>query len=688
MAPEQAKGKRVDKRVDIWSWGVVLYELLTGDRLFKGDDTADTLAQVLTKEPDLERVPAQVRRLLRRCLEKDPKQRLRDIGDARFVVVDESATTGSSHSRVNTALLAIAAILLVAFGILVFIHWREPQHESQVIERFSIPAPEKGLFSPSGGMDVSPDGRRLVFTTTTAEGKTQLWIRALASLTSVPLAGTEGATFPFWSADGEHIGFFADGKLKRIDAAGGFPLTLYDAPNGLGGTWNREGVIVFAPSIEGPLYQISAAGGTASAVTILDSSKREGTHAWPWFLPDGRHFLYRAGSTGAIDGTIHVASIDSPGHDSRIIMQSQSNALYSQGYLLFLREKTLMAQPFDAKRLATTAEAVPVAEQVRILPTYWRAAIAVSANGFLVYRSGESAAGAQLAWFDRNGKQTATLGQPGLLSGIRIAPDQKSVAISMFDSAANNRDIWLYDLARKRKTRFTFGAAEEREPIWSPDGQSIVFNSNLKGHFDLYRKPSNGAGVEELLYADDKDKYPTSFSPDGKLLLYMVYYDPASKNQLWILPLDGPPGGERKPVLFAQTAFNATWGQFSPDGRWIAYASDESQRSEIYVALIPGPGGKKQISTAGGDQPVWRNDGKEIFYLGGDHRLIAAEVSSNSDVLELGAIQPLFGPIAANPGHSYDVSADGQRFLVRAGVQDTNVEPLTLVHNWTLGLKK
>jgi Tol biopolymer transport system component len=690
MAPEQAKGKNIDKRADIWAFGVVLYELLTGERLFKGDDVAETLAQVLTKQPDWQGVPAKARRLLQECLQKDPTQRLRDMGDAKRLLGDDAAQIALQAKQ--RWLLPSFAVMVTAFGALAFIHLREKPPDV-LVERFTIPAPREAAFNLAGDfggpVEVSPDGRRLVFSAT-ADGKTQLWVRALASLTSVPLAGTEGASFPFWSPDSANIGFFADGKLKRIEARGGPPLTLCDAAAGFGGTWNREGAIVFAPNGRGPLYRVSASGGTSSPVTILDFAKHETTHRWPSFLPDGRHFLYRAGSNvNVIDATIRVGSVDSPGRDSRVIIPSQLNAIYSQGYLLFLRGNTLMAQPFDANRLSTTADAVTVAEQIQTMSNLGRAVFTVSANGFLVYRTGSLEPTVQLAWFDRiSGKQTGTLGQPENSNGIRLSPDRKGASVATLDVATGNRDIWLYDVARGLKTtRFTSDPGEHRHPIWSPDGRWIVFTSNRKGHFDLYRKPSNGAGPEELLYADEKEKYPSSFSPDGKWLLYMVYLDPSSKDQLWILPVEETPPSERKPVPFAPTRFNSSWGEFSPDGRWIAYVSDESTRNEIYVAPFPGPGRKGRISPAGGNQPLWRTDGKEIFYISSDRRLMVAEVSSKGDALEIGAVRPLFGPIPEVFGRSYDVSADGQRFLVTVA-QQSNSEPLTVVHDWTAGLKK
>ncbi|HYL34354.1 MAG TPA: protein kinase [Bryobacteraceae bacterium] len=701
MSPEQAAGKPLDKRSDIWSFGVVLYEMLSGQRLFTGETVSHTLAGVLTGPIDFAKLPAEIpatiRDLIARCLDRDIKMRLRDIGEARvaigkYLVGPKAGTAEVPPSKAVFGAIpwAAAAVLALVAAALGFLLLREKPPDAPV-ERFSIPAPEKTAFGFTsmlgGSLDVSPDGRRVVFSAA-SEGKIQLWVRALTSINPVLLAGTEGATFPFWSADSENIGFFADGKLKRIPASGGPPVTLCEAPNGLGGTWNREGVIVFGPKNPGPLYRISASGGTPSPVTAPDSTQHEMVHRWPWFLPDGRHFLYTAGGGGG--GALRTGSIDSPASESRVIIPpplNANNVAYSQGYLLFVRGNTLMAQPFDAKRLATTADAVPVAERVQKTVLVGHAALGVSANGILVYKSGPTGDITQLVWFDRGGKQTGTLGQPENLNGVRFSPDGKSVVINILDASTRNKNLWIYDVDRGLKTRFTFYAGEEREAIWSPDGRWIVFNRSQNGHLDLYRKASNGASAEELLYTNNRQKYPTSFSPDGKWLLYMVYADGASKNQLWILPMQGAPASGQKPVPFQGTAFNSSWGQFSPDGRWIAYASDESQRNEIYVAPFPGPGGKKQISTAGGDQPLWRHDGKEIFYAAPNGEMMAAEVSSKGGSLEVGVVRSLFGPIPPPLGHSYDVSADGQRFLVRMEAQPSD-EPLTLVRNWTALLKK
>jgi Tol biopolymer transport system component len=567
------------------------------------------------------------------------------------------------------------------------VHFREKPPEAALV-RFSISPPEKTAFiftasAIMGPPALSPDGRRLAFNATSADGKIQTWIRSLDTLTAQPLEGTEGSVFPFWSADGRFLGFFAGGKLKKIDASGGPPLTLSDAPSAFGGTWNRDGVIVFSPNGGGPLQKVSAAGGASTPVTSLDLATHETSHRWPWFLPDGRHFLYLA--VAGERSSIRVGSLD--GGESKPVHENHLNAVYARGYLLFMRETTLMAQPFDARRLVSTGDALPVAEQVMTAAGALHGVFAVSDNGSLVYWTGSSRT-TQLAWFDRNGKQTGTLGDPGTINALEFSPDRASVAAAIFDSGSRNQDIWIYDVARGLKTRFTFDPAEERQAAWSPDGRSLVFNSNPKGHFDLFRKQANGVGNEELLFADGLEKYPTSWSPEGKFLLYFSQGDPKTKDDLWVLPMTLERSGEaRKPFSFAQTPFNETWGQFSPDGRWIAYQSDESQRIEIYVAPFPGPGGKRQISTAGGLEPRWRQDGKEIYYLATDGHLMAAEVSVKGDVLDVGAVSPLFAVARVGGGYRYDVSSNGQHFLVRTPTTATAAQPLTVVQNWTAALK-
>jgi len=419
-------------------------------------------------------------------------------------------------------------------------------------------------------------------------------------------------------------------------------------------------------------------------VTTVDVAKGGSSQRFPWFLPDGRHFLYE--QTGTYGRTVlHVASLDSS--EDKIVGEAGSNAIYSLQHLLFLRQNVLMAQPFDLKSLIVAGEAIPVVEQVQpVLAPGTVGCFSVSSAGLLAYQAGGGEAlggGLRLTWFDRSGKPTGTLGQAANFQYIELSPDRRSLAARVIDPTGNV-DIWIYDVARGLPTRFTFDPAVEGEPIWSPDGRSIIFSSMRKGHYDLYRRSSNGADVEQLLYADGIDKRPSSWSPDGKFLLYFAA-DPKTGLDLWTLPLTG----DQKPVPFLRTAFNEMFGQFSPDGHWAAYQSAESGNNEIYAAPFPGPGGKRQISAGGGIYPRWRRDGKEIFYIGADQRLMAAEVSLKGDTLEVGAVRPLFGPIyTAIAGYLYDVSADGQRILAAVPSTQSTSEPLTLVQNWVEGLKK
>ena len=696
MSPEQAAGKPVDRRADIWSFGVVLWEMLTGQQLFTGETVSHVLAAVLTQEPDLAILPTRVRYTVDRCLRKDIRKRWQAIGDVRMALeesplVAAEATVRARSSRLLPWMVAAPAVMCAA--VLAFVHFRETPPDQTVL-RTTIEPPDKTVFNvtsslnTSGPAGLSPDGRRLVFSARTADGKNRLWVRSLDSLTAQPLSETEGAIHPFWSPDSRFIGFFADGKLKKIDASGGSAITLCDVPSGRGGTWNRDGVIIFAPAAIGPLHRVSSSGGVSTPLTTVEVVQAENSHRWPWFLPDGRHFLYWAGNTG--QGSIRVGSIDSKA-EGKVVVEARanpSNAVYAQGHLLYLVDNaTLMAQPFDLKHLTTTGEAVPVAENIQSVGAQRRGVFSVSESDLLVYQAGGESL-KQFIWFDRRGKQLATLGDPGAFVNLHFSPDRKNVAVSIADRGTGNRDIWLYDVARTLRTRFTFDPAVEQEAIWSPDGNSIVFDSNRKGRSDLYRKASGGGGADELLYADNVSKSPTSWSPDGKFLLYNAL-GLTPRGDIWVLPLVG----ERKPFPFAQTAFDEENGQFSPDGHWIAYQSNESQRNEIYVAPFRGTegsaGGKRQISTAGGSAPRWRQDGKEIFYLGPDNRLMAADVNAKGTTLEVGAVRPLFGPLSLGGGFSqYDVSADAQRFLFAIASEQGATQPLTLVKNWTAALQK
>ncbi|HYK22991.1 MAG TPA: protein kinase [Pyrinomonadaceae bacterium] len=692
MSPEQARGQEVDARTDIFSLGVVLYEMLTGRAPFEGQTASDVIAAVLKIEPPRlpDEVPRELEHIISRALRKDPERRYQVVKDLLLDVEDLKQTPSevsapSTKTRSYLGWIAAMAVLVVVTLVLAIVYFRRAPIEVRSVRSFILPPDKTSLNitdSYASNLTVSPDGRYLAFTATTEEGKSFLWVRPLDALSAQALAGTDGAYFPFWSPDSRFLGFFADGKLKKIEAAGGPTLTLADAPMARGGAWNRDGVIIYAPAAAGALQQISASGGIPSPVTKRDEARGEMTDRWPYFLPDGQHFLYlrRGITSGESDTAIYVASLASK--ESKLLVRVSSNVAYAEGYLLFVREGTLMAQAFDPDRLVTSGDAFPIARQVQSVPSMSYGMFAVSEKGVMVYLTGSVSGGSQLTWFDRNGKQLGALGDQAIYYFPQLSPDGKRVAVTIVDPRNGNQDVWLYELARGLRTRFTVDPADESSPVWSPGGSSIVFASNRKGHFDLYQKVAGGSGNDELLLETGFDKFPTSFSPDGRFLLYRTV-DPKTKSDLWVLPLSG----DRKPFPFLQTEFAEGAGQFSPDGRWIAYISDESRKDEIYVVPFPGPGGKRQISSSGGQLPKWRRDGKEIFYQASNNKLMAAEVNVQRASLDVGAIRPLF-EVRGVTGDKYDVTANGQRFLINTAVEQKAPSPITLVINWTADLKR
>ncbi len=525
----------------------------------------------------------------------------------------------------------------------------------------------------------------MAFVARNPERKNLLWVRPLDSLTAQPLAGTEGAMFPFWSPDSRSVGFFAQGKLKKIDASGGPPQTLCDAGLGRGGSWSREGAIVFAGEAQGPLFRVSAAGGPATPATKLDAARQEYSHRWPCFLPDGRRFLYYVRTPSTENNGTYLGSLD--GQESKLLVRGESNAVYAPpGYLLFARERALMAQPFDARRAESKGDPFPIAEQVQV-DAAWRGIFSVSENGLLAYHSGPGVAGTlQLLWFDRAGKQGEAVGEPAAYRFPVISPDGQKLAVAV--NEGGNVDIWVYGLARKVRTRLTFAPSIEISPLWSPDGTRIAFASNRKGQFDTYQKASSGVGSEEPLLESSAGELPFSWSSDGRYIAYARLGDAKTKYDIWVLPFFG----DRKPFPFLQTEFDEFQPQFSPNGRWLAYASNESGKYEVYVAPFPGAGGKWQVSNGGGWQPRWRRDGKELFYLAANDTLMAAEINEKDASLEIGKVQPLFqapwAPMPVDYFYQYDASADGKRFMANIETSRGSAEPITLVVNWTAQLKR
>jgi Tol biopolymer transport system component len=698
MAPEQARGKKVDRRADIWAFGVVAWEMLTGQRLFQGEDTVQVLGRVLEQPVDVDRIPARFRRLQARCLDRNVKDRLRDIGEARFLLAESEGGTGvppqaeSLPHKTSRAPWAIAAVLAVIAAGLSYVAFRHIQEDPPRVSKLTALPPEKGRFVTGAGETVgppavSPDGRHIAFIAS-VNGKNGLWIRDLDSPIPRLLAGTEGAISPFWSPDSRYVAFGAGGKLKKIDIIGGPPLTLCDAPGPRGGAWNKNGVILFNPrnAAPGVLLRVSAAGGTPTPVMELDQSRDENSNRYPWFLPDQRHFLYMGRSRDVEKTAVFVGDLESK--ERKQIVSGDTTAMYAPalggypGYLLFMRDRTLMAQPFDAGKLATTGEAVPVAEQVDHITALY-GSVGVSETGVLAYISGGGGGGAQITWFDRSGKPSGTVGAPGVIEWASLSPDGSTVALDRGDPQTAGIDVWLHDLARGTESRFTFSGAA-RFPIWSPDSR-IAFNGtatnrgSLFVRGNLFVKNSNQTGQEEAL-GDSPSQRPTDWSRDGR---YIIADQGGSTSlSIWI----HPQFGDKKPyAYFHSSQFRQGEGKLSPDGKWLAYSSNESKRPEIYVVSFPMPERKYPISTNGGRIPVWSRDGRELYFVSADNKMMAVKIDTAGGKFHAGVPEPLFDVRLGN--NNFDVSKDG-RFLIPAPVIEQENPPMTVVLNWQAGLKK
>jgi serine/threonine protein kinase/Tol biopolymer transport system component len=695
MPPEQARGKVVDKRADIWAFGVVLYEMLTGARLFEGETVSDTLMEVAIKEPDWSRVPARTERLLRHCLEKDPKQRLRDIGDA-WVVLETMPPEAAVQSLPSRPLLGaklawgVAAVLSAALAFLAFVHFRQKAPALARPVRFHIPLPENSHPFPF----LSPDGRKLAFG---AGGR--LWVHFLGSGESRDLAPYEGT--PFWSADSRFIGFPLQGKLKKMDATGGPPQTVADLPGGWGaGAWNQDDVIVFAVAPSPGLFRVPAAGGIPVQITVVDSA-RERSNYWPSFLSDGRHFFYTRSSTNPEKSAIYLGSLDAKPEQQSLqpLVASNWGAIYAPsadpgtGYLLFMRDGTLMAQSFDNRRLELKGQPMPIAEQVADnAGGCCFGAFSASANDVLAFRQAATP-GAQLTWYGRDGKVLGTIGEPGLLRDPALSRDGKQVAVSRSDSrgVGKTANLWLLDLTRGGASkRLTFDASLDDFPVFSPDGSRIVFSSTRDELGSLYQKLTSGAKEEESVLTSSEEKYPSSWSLDGRFLLYTVRTT-KTQGDIWILPMEG---SKREPMPFQATESNEFWPKFSPDGHWVAYESDESGHFEVYVREFtlgsdgkPEATGKHQISTGGGMVLQWRDDGKELFYEALDRRtILSAEITSKPIFQSLPGKELFRLPSALSTVPA--VTGDGKRFLVAMPISQSGPPQFTVVLNWQTELKK
>jgi Tol biopolymer transport system component/predicted Ser/Thr protein kinase len=718
MAPEQAKGKSADKRADIWAFGVILHELLTGQRLFLGETVTDTLAAVVLTEPKLADTPVQVRRLLKRCLEKDPQKRLRDIGDAMALLEEAPpeapATLAAPPPKSLLARLAwpvALGISLLAAATLAFIHFRETPPVAETV-RFRDALPENGSFTITGVSALSPDGRKLAFSAAGADGVPRIWLRSMDSLTAQPLPGSETAPVVialFWSPDSRYVGFQGEGKLKKIDTAGGPALVLCDVASGNvgGGSWSKDGVILFAQA--GRMMRVSASGGTPSPVTAT-SGRGEGV-AYPWFLPDGQHFLYYRVSTKPDSTGLYVGSLSVKPEEqsSQRLMPLDHQPMYvpspdsGPGHVVFLRQDTLLAQPFDAKRLQLAGEAVPIATLVASIQDL--GFYSVSENGTLAYRTGSSnGAELQLSWFDRQGKGTLTPVEPARSSTVKVSPDGKRAAVVR--QAQGSTDIWVLDLLNGASNRFTFDPGPDGNPVWSPDGSQIAWQSRRDNAWGIYRKASNGSGNDEPLFkaAQFSGMNLTDWSRDGRFILFQATATgdgQKTKTDVYALPMSAGASAERKLIPLVQTPAVELGAYVSPDDRWVAYLSDESGKQELYVQAFA-PGAKSGAPSASGKWMVskngsagmarWRNDGKELVYLGTDGAVMSVDVTADT-AFHASLPKVLFQlprtvlAMSNTPGAISDATRDLQRFLITVPAQ-ANVRPeFTVVLNWPAALK-
>jgi eukaryotic-like serine/threonine-protein kinase len=692
MSPEQVEGKEVDGRSDIFSLGAVLYEMVTGQKAFAGKSQLSVASAILEKEPEAigavkPTTPPALDHAIRGCLAKDPEERwqmardlaleMKWIAESGSQAAERIAAVGRRRTE-NVAWLVAFVLALTLIG-------------AAILWRGSMPTRQRSYFyAPTmftaRDIALAPNGRTaaVVAYSDTAR-KNVIWIYEVGAQGARSLAYTEGADYPFWSPDGKSIGFFADGRLKKLELSSGQVRAICDAPSGRGGTWNKDDMIVFSSSARmGRLFLVSASGGIPQAITQIDKSRGETSHRWPIFLPDGKHFLFLAANfSGHKDvDAIFAGSLDSK--EKKFIVAAEANAAYAApGYLLYYRDKTLLAQAFDAKSLTLKGEPTDFITGIQYARQVKKVAFSVSNDGVLLLQTGGPGAigFSQPKWFDRSGKELGALDKPGIYENVAIAPNARGVAIDRIDLASLNMDVWTYDSWQDAVAkRFTFDPGYDGASVWSPDGRQLLFSSNRRLSLDLYLKNGDGAEEERDVSHDDTDKLANDWSHDGKYILFR------HADELWYLTLP-----ELTPKTFLTTTGILRNGQFSPDGRWVAYNSNETGKWEVYVTSFPEPHGKWQIS-AGGEQPRWRGDGKELFYLSSDGHVMATPVSTGVS-FNAGAPVELFQanprqPVSYLDIFAYDVTRDGQRFLINTDVKSADTVPMTVVLDWTAELKK
>ena len=690
MSPEQIEGKEADARSDIFALGAVLYEMVTGVRPFEGKSQISVASAILEKDPESistvqPLTPPALEYIIASCLAKNPDDRFQTAHDValqlRWIAQSGPSTSkpsvahASSTGRLAWLVAAALAIVLVAFGL-----WWLNSRTTPKTSYFAAP-----LGFEAQDLSIAPDGHTVVIVGHPQSERTNsLWLYEPGSQDATRIPGSEGANFPFWSADGRSLGFFADGKLKRLDLAGGPVQTLCDAPTGRGGTWNKNGDIIFTPNglLGVGLYRIPASGGTPALIASPDRSIKEDSLRWPFFLPDGIHYLYSAiNLSGRKDlYAIYVGALNST--EKHLILRTQGNASYADpGHLLFYKDRTLFVQDFDIKNFKLTGEPLPIFTDIGFAPRISKATYSVSGSGLLVAQKAGESAVSQLVWFDRAGHEAGVATKPGIYGNNNLSPSGKWVAADMTDQGSLNTDIYIYNVDGGETKRLTFDPAIDSMPIWSPDEKQLVFADNREPRFDLYLKNSDGSQEEKQIPQDGADRFPNDWSHDGKYILYERGPD------LWYVSV-----ADLKATEFLKATSTLRMGRFSPDGKWVAYASSESGKWEIYVTSFPEAHGKWQVSSAGGTQPRWRGDGKELFYLSPDDKLMSVPVKTGTN-FDAGTPAALFQAsprefaAATSEQFFYDVTKDGQKFLINTQLKSAKT-PVSVVLNWNAGLKR
>jgi Tol biopolymer transport system component len=694
MSPEQIEGKEADARSDIFAFGAVLYEMVAGRRPFSGKSQISLASSILEGDPApistvKPQTPPACEHVITTCLQKNPEERYQSATDIKlelqWIAADKSSSVAApvtlaasrSRERLGWAAALLAAIVLTGAAAVIFYH---PTQSAPSI-RTVINPPEKAhvnLTGDNAGPPVlSPDGSAIAFAASGADGKTTIWVRPANSLDARQLPETDSAIFPFWSFDSRSIAFFANGKLKTVDLSGGSAQIIADAPFGRGGAWGADGIIVYSASTQDRLYRVSTNGGTPAPVTTVDTSQHS-SHRWPSFLPDGKHFLYLAiNHQVPANDTIYYASVD--GTVNRPLFKSQSNAIYAAGYILFARNEQLLAQAFNSSTGALSGDPQPLVRGVINDSVTWHMDASASDDGLLIYGTGGSGS-VDLLWMDRANKQLSPISANlGNLRAASVSPQGDRIALEI---NASTSDIWVLDLARGTRTRLTFGPASNNDPEWSPDGKWIVYNSGRNGRSQIYRKASDGSGAEEELLDDDQIVNPTDWSHDGKYIFYQRGI-PGTQD-IWALPLEG----DRKPFLVIPTTPKTlrTLARLSPNGRWLAYTSNESGSIENYVVAFNGGHGKWQVSVNGGLDPSWSHDGSELYYVDPAYSIYAVPVKEGAGALQFGAPQTLVSSWSAPTTH-YQVSPDGKKILLYHVSQQVS-DSVTVVTNFAAGLKK